>query len=541
MPGLRPLGRLWVDEEVARLSLGAASRVVHCAGCGLILGKDSPPDLCTCPRCGKILRVRMLDLTTGRDRFDFIPATDGKRRFVALWTSAAMVRFLLREQTARPQVWEELLVELEEERLKAFARVLGWTIVGAYRDPGAHVADSRRPFDRLTNDLEEGLVNTIAVTDTERVSRKDLQVLWRCAEDHDAAIVTVYPHAPDRNLEFDEVDYHAVPDASADNRALERVWNDDADAALGTLFAATGWHWTDYAADVLAGAIGREPLQRWRDADPQCKRHGWRHVLTGFAIARARRSGRLEALPLPRLGSCRLCSRRFLDAAVPARLVELTAGRHQHCANCLARAFFQDRPTARAAELREDDGGRDAFTTRFRELKEGTVHRFLERVLARRAELDRRGVDEPPSNPWLGALRDVGLLDELGEVALAEGYYRARDGHLLKTLGAALVDNWLVSSGVEHRRDVRYPRDEQLNPQMTMRADFAAGDVLIEYLGLRGADELGKGFAERKVIAERGGRVVVGFYAEDLLLPAVLQRKAGLLIPDGKDTEDAGA
>jgi hypothetical protein len=504
---------------------------VHCPGCGLIIGKETPAEVCRCPRCAHILRLLRFHVDDGFDRRDYLPVDPSRRRFASLYLSEAMVRFTASTRSARAADWEPLLIELEEECLKSFARGLDWVIAGVHRDPGPREAESARPFARIAADLAGGLSNAILVRDFDRVPRKDLHALHDLGRARGADLYSIEPHPIDPGLRLEDIDFDAIPDAAADHRELERLWSPAAGEALAKLFAATGWHFRHYAPEVLARAIGLEAVRAWKGSDPACRDRSWRDVLSEFAIARARRRGELERLPLPELVTCSLCRRRFLDAALPRRLMELTIGRATYCGVCLGRALLA------GADAGDSPADLDAIVSFFRELPRDRFQTFIRMALERLPERGDERPSEPPSNLWLAVAGELGYLDHLGGAARPDTLFKARDGHLGASLGLALLDNWVAARSLSHRPDGRYPLDPELNPASTVRADLVVGQVLVEFLGRRGGDEFKKRFESRVELGRRHGLGVVGVWAEDLVVPAVLERKLECLKPSGSDGE----
>jgi len=470
----------------------------------------------------------------GYDRPEYVPVEGAGARCV-LFVSASMVRFLLSDRTTRPAFWEPFLVDLEQKQLRAFAQTIGVEVVSSHVDPGPQVPDSARPFTRLAAEATAGQFDTILLSDFNRVPRRDLLTLWEMVRERGGRVLSQAPHPSDDNLAFDNVDFHWVPDSWADHRPLERIWTKEASETVNKLFEAVGWHWTHYAADLVARAIGPAAIKAWRDEDPACRRQSWKEVLTRFTIARTRRTGELERLGLPRLLACVLCGRDFLDASMPIRLMEMTAGRVEYCPNCLYRAF-----SCASDEIREwigppeIDDARFASTAHefFRGLDPDRMRAFL-RTVIERLDSAKKGGLATVSSVWLGSLRDLDLLPDYGGVARSENLFKSIDGHLTTCLGAALLDNWLGEKGLAHRPESRYPADDELNPSGSIRADFRVGDALVEFLGMRGQDEFGKRIEDRIVLAKRHGVALVGFYAEDLLDLSILEAKAAPLIALG--------
>lgn len=495
---------------------------MHCPDCGLIVGKDYPPNVHACPRCERVLRVLCFDVEDDYDRPKLMAVETGVSRRVLGYVNEARARFLLSDKTTRPDFWQPLVLGLEEQELVAFSESLGWKVVASFRDPGP-VADERaRPFEAIERALSGRAADSILVRDFDRVTRMDLRALWTLGRKYEVDVLSVAPHPSDRNLALGHIDYDTIGPDAVENRELERLWTREVSEVGRKLMDAVGWYWTYYFADLAARAIGADAFRKWRDSDPLCRQRPWREVLTSFAIARARRAGELERLPLPELRGCELCRAKFLDVALPPRLMELTVGRASYCGRCLLEVFGFAGVEDGYSEARD----LDAVVQFFRELPAQRLFLFLSGVKDRLAEVRKRHGREVPSDIWLTGLRELGHLDRFGAVTRSERLFRTTDGHLHACLGSAMVDNWLTALAVSHRPDARYPTEPELNPLGTLRADFLAGDVYVEFLGLRGGDEFSKAVANRVELARRSERELVLIYAEDLVVPDVLERKA---------------
>jgi hypothetical protein len=491
-----------------------------------------------------VIKVRAFDVVDDVATPRYTSFDGSKKRLVGLFVSEAMIRLLLTNRTIRSEQWEALLVELEEERLKAFARRMGWIISRALRDPGPRAPDKERPFAGVEQDLKEGLINTVLVGDFEQVPRQDLFRLWELTEAHAGALVAVAPHAFDENLQHDNIDYDSVPLEYADNPALaDRLGEEQVDAAIDKAISRFGWLWTYYVADLLAAQMGAETVRTWREQDPTCRERHWKEVLTYFAIARARKTGRAYSIPLPKLLTCASCRRRFLDAAIPLHLAELSRYEAVYCRSCLAQAFFYDdklypnyvgpppMDTRRDFEdgvARVQDMARDRF---------GSLVKRVNEIVKTHEE---KGTSESPSVIWLESMAAEGELDTHGAVERSDSFFKAADGHLLGTYGLAVIDNYLTSHAIPHRLDVKYPRNIQLNPANTLRSDLLVRGIHVEFLGMRGHDEFHKQVELRLELARRNRLQIIGIYAEDLVSSNVLERKCEpLLTAEPEPQEEA--
>ena len=153
---------------------------MFCPQCGTIIGRDAPPDLYRCPRCHNVVKVLAFDVRDEVTSPHFVSFDGAKKPLVGLYVSEAMVRLKLSGRSPRSTEWEPLMIALEQERLKAFAKRMGWIMSRTFRDVGPSALDDKRPFGNMEQDLKEGLVNTILVSDFERVPRRDLFHLPVC-------------------------------------------------------------------------------------------------------------------------------------------------------------------------------------------------------------------------------------------------------------------------------------------------------------------------------------------------------------------------
>lgn len=84
---------------------------------------------------------------------------------------------------------------------------------------------------------------------------------------------------------------------------------------------------------------------------------------------------------------------------------------------------------------------------------------------------------------WLNALVESGVLKD-GVRKTPRGYMCiANDGHLCRSLGEKVIDDWLYNSGIPHEKEVRYPG------KRAFRADWQIGDYFIEFWGLEGQED----------------------------------------------------
>jgi len=88
---------------------------------------------------------------------------------------------------------------------------------------------------------------------------------------------------------------------------------------------------------------------------------------------------------------------------------------------------------------------------------------------------------------WNNAIKAAGFIPN--PVMFAKKY-TGKDGHKCDSLAEKIIDDWLYTRKIDHRRSVAYPN------KSTFTVDFVVGDYWIEFFGLHGQlnryDELRK-------------------------------------------------
>jgi len=127
---------------------------------------------------------------------------------------------------------------------------------------------------------------------------------------------------------------------------------------------------------------------------------------------------------------------------------------------------------------------------------------------------------------WLKSLLATDLLEN-GVRETPRGYMcLAEDGHECRSLGEKNVDDWLHREGISHKKEPKYPEDEELNPNGRMRADWKVEDALIEFFGLSGDVEYDKKTETKREICEKYNISLIEIFEEDL---GKLSKKLGKL------------
>ena len=110
---------------------------------------------------------------------------------------------------------------------------------------------------------------------------------------------------------------------------------------------------------------------------------------------------------------------------------------------------------------------------------------------------------------WLAALIATGVLSSGSTTRVMGVATTADDGHPCWSLGELHLDNWMHGNQIPHTREPRYPGSNH-------RADFAVGNVLVEYFGLAGLTEYDDIIEEKRRLARKHRLKLVCVYPEDL-------------------------
>ena len=109
---------------------------------------------------------------------------------------------------------------------------------------------------------------------------------------------------------------------------------------------------------------------------------------------------------------------------------------------------------------------------------------------------------------WNKAVKAAGF--EPNPILFAKKFI-AEDGHKCDSFSEKIIDDWLVSKNIKHKRNVPYPQNKSLT------ADFVVKDTIIEFFGLIGAikryDELVR---EKQNICRKYNLKLIEIYPKDL-------------------------
>lgn len=89
--------------------------------------------------------------------------------------------------------------------------------------------------------------------------------------------------------------------------------------------------------------------------------------------------------------------------------------------------------------------------------------------------------------------------------------HKANDGHICDSLAEKIIDDWLYTKNIDHKRSIPYPGNIHLH------VDFVVGNYWIEFFGLHGQhkryDELRK---EKLELAIKYNLKLIEIYPKDL-------------------------
>ncbi len=117
---------------------------------------------------------------------------------------------------------------------------------------------------------------------------------------------------------------------------------------------------------------------------------------------------------------------------------------------------------------------------------------------------------------WFQAFAEAGVLPN-GVMVTSRGYRcKATDGHMCSSLDEQLIDNFLLSKGVRHEREPRYPQHPVFNPTGKRRADWLIGNTYVEYFGLAGDPAYDAKTEEKCALAVATGLSFLPVFPQDL-------------------------
>ena len=92
----------------------------------------------------------------------------------------------------------------------------------------------------------------------------------------------------------------------------------------------------------------------------------------------------------------------------------------------------------------------------------------------------------------------------------------AEDGHTCLSVAEKNIDDWLFKNNIKHEKEPAYPKNQNLNPDNSLRADWKVNNVFIEYFGLKGNKDYDKKILLKRELANILKLNLIEIYIDDL-------------------------
>jgi len=108
---------------------------------------------------------------------------------------------------------------------------------------------------------------------------------------------------------------------------------------------------------------------------------------------------------------------------------------------------------------------------------------------------------------WNNAIKLAGF--EPNQVIFSKKFI-AEDGHICDSFAEKIIDDWLNKNNINHVKNIFYSDKK-------MTADFAVGNVRIEYFGLQGLNRVyNKSIKRKQKLCERANLKLIAIYPHEL-------------------------
>jgi hypothetical protein len=128
---------------------------------------------------------------------------------------------------------------------------------------------------------------------------------------------------------------------------------------------------------------------------------------------------------------------------------------------------------------------------------------------------------------WFKSLLLAGVLKGYVRKTTRGTFCLAEDGHLCLSMKEKAIDDWLFKNSINHEKEPKYPKDEELNPKQNMRGDWKVGNYYIEYFGLAGSSDYDKKSEIKRKICSRYKINLIEIHEKDI---SNLDKKLGFLL-----------
>lgn len=125
-------------------------------------------------------------------------------------------------------------------------------------------------------------------------------------------------------------------------------------------------------------------------------------------------------------------------------------------------------------------------------------------------------LDITECSSWLEVLQTAGIVGLDGWRPARGTICLANDGHQCRSLAEKAICDWLFLHGIDHAIEPAWPKHPQLNPSGRLRADWAIGDVYIEFAGMMSDTQYSDKMGRKVQLAHETGIRLIVLQPEDL-------------------------
>lgn len=320
-----------------------------------------------------------------------------------------------------------------------------------------------------------------------------------------------------------------------DNASLTAKWTPELDNVVDEFIDVYGSAWPDAISvaapesNAVTGFV--HDLIASGDIDVRSREGYTREVLLSYKLANALATGPFNVTVLrrswnfPTVRTCVCCGAEHYYDLARYYLIR-TFGGPGICAPCMRGARYGDVPLVRSRSqilgaLRDYSDLTSTTPARtFRESVYTAAMSDEDRGLAIALLLsipDSAVVMEATNcSNWLNVLRAAGIVGPEGWRPGRGTVCMATDGHYCRSLAEKAICDWLYARGVSHVTEPRWPQHPELNPSGKLRADWAIGDVYIEFAGMMGEQQYREKIGKKIRLADAVGIKLIVLQPEDL-------------------------
>jgi hypothetical protein len=333
---------------------------------------------------------------------------------------------------------------------------------------------------------------------------------------------------PDSNLRVDAW-------IALDDNTFAQTWTDDLDDTIDEFISLYRSAWPAVIADSQPES---NPVPRFVNEliHSGAITHAPRHARTPEKLAWYRRLNALKYGPFnvtvlrrtwefPTVRTCACCGAEHYYDLAPTKLIR-AFGVPGICAPCML-AAYAGVSSGRASrsqilgDLRQfADVTKMIPSSRFRwSLYTGgmsDVDRGVVVALLVSLPESKKLLDITECSGWLEVLQAAGIVGPDGWRPGRGTICLANDGHQCRSLAEKAICDWLFLRGVDHVIEPSWPKHPQLNPSGGLRADWAVGDVYIEFAGLMGNTQYRDKMDRKIQLAHEAGIKLIVLQPEDL-------------------------